>query len=96
VFKKKTTAETNLQDLIDTAQSQLHAIEADTPEYVAILDQIERLYKLKSRETETSKISPDVLVTVAANLAGILLILNHERLHVVTSKALSFVVKPKL
>jgi hypothetical protein len=96
VFNKKTAAYTNLQELIDHAQAQLDSYEPDAPEYDKILDQIERLYKLQSREKETSRVSPDVIVTVIANLAGIALILNHERLHVVTSKALGFVVKSKL
>ena len=96
MFKKKTPAETNLQELIDNAQSQLDSFNADSPEYDKILTQIERLHKLQSRQAETSKVSPDVMVTVAANLAGILLILNYERLHVVTSKALSFVLKSKI
>ena len=36
---------------------------------------------------------PETLAIIAANLLGILLILNHERLNVVTSKAVSFVKK---
>jgi hypothetical protein len=33
--------------------------------------------------------------TVIGNLTGILLILNYERAHVVTSKAIGFVLKPR-
>ena len=38
------------------------------------------------------KISPDTLLIVGANLLGILLILNHERLDIISTKALGFVI----
>lgn len=95
-FNKKKNETTNLQALIDTTQSQMEAHESDSKEYGAMLTQLEKLYRLQSLETTGFKISPDVLVTVVANLLGIFLILGHERLHVVTSKAVNFVVKTKL
>lgn len=42
------------------------------------------------------KVSPDTLAVVFGNLAGILLILNFEKLDIVRSKAMSFVLKGKL
>lgn len=42
------------------------------------------------------KISPDVLLTVAANLVGIVLILKHEKIDIITSKALNFVLKGRV
>lgn len=94
MFKRKPKTDTTTQDLIDTAKSQLFVHDADSKEYDDILNQIERLHKLLLKDKEAS-ISPDVVLTVAANLLGILLILNHERLNVVTSKAMSFVIKAK-
>jgi hypothetical protein len=38
-------------------------------------------------------VDPEVLITATVNLIGIMLILQHERLHVVTSRAISFVRK---
>jgi hypothetical protein len=57
----------------------------------------------KSLDIETKKremkipfgIKPETVVTVAANLIGIALVLNHEKLNVVTSKAFGFVTKLK-
>ena len=40
--------------------------------------------------------SPDTLLIVGANLLGILLILNYEKLDIVSSKALSFILKVKV
>lgn len=42
------------------------------------------------------RISPDTIAVVAGNLAGILLILNFEKLGNVTSKALGFVLKGRV
>ena len=42
------------------------------------------------------KFSPDTLLAVAGNLMGILLILNFEKLDIVRSKAIGFVLKGRL
>jgi len=41
-------------------------------------------------------ISPDTLLIVGANLVGILLILNYEKLDVMSSKAVSFILKARV
>lgn len=42
------------------------------------------------------KVSPDTLLVVGGNLMGILLILNFEKLDIVRSKAMSFVLKGRV
>lgn len=42
------------------------------------------------------KVSPDTLVIVGANLLGIILILKFEQLDIITTKALSFVMKGRV
>lgn len=44
----------------------------------------------------TPPVSPDVVVSVVANLIGIVLILKHEDLNVITSKAVSFIYRAKV
>ena len=63
------------------------------------LDALEKMIRIK-RDLETqettdakNRISPDVLATCATNLIGIIAILNHERVHAVTSKAFGQVIK---
>lgn len=63
-----------------------------TARYDEVSDQIAKLYKLKEIDSK-KRVSPDAMVGAATNLAGILLILNYEHAHVMTSKALSFVWK---
>lgn len=64
----------------------------DEEKYVTMVDQLLKLYSLKEINSPM-RVSPDTMATVAANLIGIILIVGHERVHVVTSKALSFIMK---
>lgn len=85
----------SLQELIDLVQTQMLTEGADSEKFREMNDELERLYAMK-KSNKSSRVSPDALVTVAGNLLGIGLILQHERLHIVTSKALSFVMKTKV
>jgi rubrerythrin len=65
--------------------------EAETKEDISeILTLMERHRELRKNKRQ---ISPDTLVVVAGNLLGIALILNYEKLNIVTSKALTFVLR---
>ena len=86
---KKQPYEAALNDAITEALAQLSNLTADSQEYAQTADQVVKLYELKKK----SRISPDVLVTAGANILGILVIVGHERAHVVTSKAMSLLGK---
>lgn len=81
-----------LDKIIDDLHKQMDVVPAESPEYSQMVDQLVKLKKLES-ETGRDKVSADVKVTVLANLLGILMIVGHERAHVVTSKALGFIMK---
>ena len=66
----------------------------DSAEYAKMLSSVERLYEMKETKTSTS-VSKDTLAIVGANLVGIFMILKHEFAHPITSKALSFVLRPR-
>jgi hypothetical protein len=91
IFERKPTA---IDIAIDEALAQLSGIKIDTEEYAKMVDQIAKLTKLKE-QTSNKRVSPDTLAIVAGNLAGIVMILAYERAHVVTSKAIGFVLKSK-
>lgn len=91
MFKKKNTDPDGLQKAIDSVLNEMDGVSADSDEYAKMVDQLTKLYTIKDRNP--NRISADALATIAANLAGILLIINHERAHVVTTKALGFVSK---
>lgn len=90
MFRKN--VDQSLEDTIAAAYAEMTNYEPHSDEYAAIADQLTKLYTLKDSNSKR-RVSPDTLAIVAGNLAGILLIVGHERAHVVTSKALNFVMK---
>lgn len=60
-------------------------------EYSNIADQIIKLRTLQNNTSD--RVSPDTMATIIANLAGILVIIHHEKAGVVASKALAFLTK---
>jgi hypothetical protein len=94
--KNKPENRPGLEKAIDDALLELSKVQAGTDEYNAILDEIQKLYALRLPEPEARKpISGDALIAGAVNLTGIILIINHEKLHVISTKALGFVGKFK-
>ncbi len=66
----------------------------DSPEYSALIRHLEELSRIGA-EHRSRRVSPDTMAIVAANLAGILIIVAYERKHVLTTKAMGFILKPK-
>ena len=89
-----TTKPDALQIAIDEALAQLKGVNVDSNEYNDKMGRITELYKLKEKNSP-KRVSPDTVAIVVGNLAGIVLILGYERAHVVTSKALGFVIKAR-
>jgi FixJ family two-component response regulator len=94
MFHIKPVKKTPLDSVIDSAISELAGHEAHTEAYAKIVSQLAELNAIKSQQ-KTERVSKDTLALVAGNLLGILMIVKHEELNVVTSKALSFVGKIK-
>lgn len=86
MFRKKTPS--RLDTEIDRALEALHEKRPGTEEYKGILDHVEKLHKIQ--ETP-DRVSYDTMVATAANLVGIALIIRHEHVNVITSKAMSFI-----
>lgn len=85
---------TQIVDLITTIQNEMATFATDSEEYKTRLSSLERLYTLKQQEAP-KRLSRDTMATVAANVLGILMIVSHERVHVITSKAFSHIYRPK-
>lgn len=64
--------------------------EVDSKEYADLLDRLGKLHKLRQDE-KPDQVSTDTLVAAGAQILGILLILNHEHLNMITSRALPFI-----
>ena len=82
--------------------NEIRRIEGDlafeTPgskEYKKLLAQLETLQNLNEKPKKF-EVSGDTLVLAGINLLGIVMILKHENLHVISTKALGFVSKLRL
>jgi hypothetical protein len=93
MFAKQKTEDQDLEAVANVVRSKLTDDNVTPEEFAKYLDQYIKLATLQAAGKRHTKVSADVAATVAANLAGILIIINHERAHVVTSKALAFVAK---
>lgn len=85
----------NLDREIDDVISGLRDLDEGTEEYEIVLENLEKLHKIKNLE-KSNKISPDTIAVVVGNLVGILVILNYERTEIVASKALGFVLRGRV
>lgn len=94
-FNKTPATPTPLELEIKDLFEDLKCVTPETKEYDAVSNQLVKLVKLQKESVPSWMPSADVLATCAANLLGILLILNFERVGVVASKALGFVAKLK-
>ena len=71
--------------------SKLEGKEPDTAEYAKITEQLKVLNDLKTKKSHFTK---DGVLGAVTSLAGILLVLNYERIGAVTSKSFGLIRKP--
>jgi hypothetical protein len=63
-------------------------------EWTRSVDALTKLSKIKEEEKPDS-LSKDTFATIAANLLGILLIISHERVNVISTRAFGLLLKPR-
>ena len=80
----------NIDKLIDDHISMMHTSEPGTDEYTTMAEELKKLYKAKSY-TSNRLIDPNTLLTVGANILGIVLIMSFEKTNVITSKAFGWI-----
>jgi hypothetical protein len=85
---------TYVDDQIVRITVKLQHLEIDSKEYREAVELLSTLQKIRQEEKPNMP-SSDTMLTIGANLLGIILILRHEHLNVITSKAVSFVPKLK-
>lgn len=89
------TREPTLLELeVDRAVRELKNHPIGSDEYVRTLDAIVKLHKMKEEE-KPKFVSRDTLAIVGANLLGIVMIIRHEHMNVITSRAMNMVIKPR-
>lgn len=84
-----------LEKVIDLMLDKMSELEPGSDDYSQMADNLEKLLKIRSYE-KSRGLSPDTVLVVAANIIGIVLILKHEELDIITSKALGFVLRGRV
>lgn len=91
MFNQKTPPEkTGLEENIDLLLARLKTMQGDEDEYKKIVSRLTSLHALKEAEKPKS-VSPDVMWNTIGSLAGIAIIVGHERTHVIASQALKLI-----
>lgn len=94
MFNRKPQTKSALDDAIDELITSLRGLDVLDDKYTSTVESIDTLMKLRS-STATERVSKDTLAIVAANLAGIVLVLEYEHARALSSKALTFIMKAR-
>jgi len=81
-----------LDQEVERVLEQMSSMSVDTVEYRTAVDNLKVLCDARGVKSHRA-LSTDVIVAAASNILGVLLILNYEQMHVITSKAISFAFK---
>lgn len=84
-----------LEIAFDDAIRELANHQEDSKEYATILERAIKLHTMKEEDKKSSTVSKDTLAVVGANLLGILMIIKHENVNVITSRAMNLLLKPR-
>lgn len=79
----------SLQQEIERVIEIMSSLQPDSDEYAKMNKQLGNLHERLVAE-KPKPLDAGTVATITANLVGILLIVGHERAHVVTSKAVGF------
>lgn len=97
MFNKTKNEPTELDKAITSILSRMQYVEPDSDEYATLVARLKELHSMKINErNDRNRVSADAVVTAGASILGILLIIGYEKVNVVTSKALGFVMKSKI
>jgi hypothetical protein len=70
--------------------TEMKEMDVDSKEYTEAVKNLDTLCQARSSKTN-SWLSADLIIPAAVNILGIVLVLNYERLGVVTSKAMNMI-----
>lgn len=95
MFDKKLKRPLAIEMAMDRAIRDLNNQPIGSPDYVKAMETVFKLHRL-IEEDKSSTVSKDTLAVVIGNLLGILLIIMHEDVNVITSRALGLLLKPRV
>ena len=94
IFTKK-DKRTRLEKSIDKLHDEILLLDDSDEILPSKMDRLEKLYELNALVAK-GKVSKDTVLIVGGNILGILLILNFEKMGIITSKGLGLIVKSRV
>lgn len=97
MFKRKKQSESDIDIAIHDLHAFLKGETEGTDKYKSAVEDLSKLYKMKESLGTPDRVSKDVIVTAAASVGSVALILLFEGVGrgIITSKSLGFAPKPK-
>jgi len=83
---------TNLEKEIDRVIDEMSKLKPESKEYSTMSENLVKLNTLKDTE-KSCKVKPDTKWLVGGNLIGLGLILGYEKINIITSKAMGYLIK---
>ena len=93
IFTKKKSNKEMIEELIDSLTMSIGLEDPTSEDYKKMTENLKTLEEAKSKEDVVSK---DAMIGVLSNMGLALLILNYEKIGVITSKAFSLITKVKI
>lgn len=85
---------TQLDETIEQIEREIQIHVGDPKQVAKLTKQLSTLYTLRDKHRRKG-VNPDTLWLVGGNLLGILIVVGYERGHVIATRALSQVIKPR-
>lgn len=93
IFTKKKSNKEMIEELIDSLTMSIGLEDPTSEDYKLMIENLKTLEEAKSKEDVVSK---DSMIGVLSNIGLALLILNYEKIGVITSKAFQLITKVKI
>ena len=93
IFTKKKSNKESIEELIDSLTMSIGLEDPTSEDYKLMTENLKTLEEAKSKEDVVSK---DAMIGVLSNMGLALLILNYEKIGVITSKAFQLITKVKI
>jgi len=94
VAKKTPNEPVGIDKAIARLFDDMEGVDADSAEYAKMMKMQIKLHKMKIQKKEPF-LTPAQWLPIVGNLAGILIVTNFERANVLTSKAMSLLIKSR-
>lgn len=97
--KFKKDKKTELEKEIEYVTEALRKLSVDDENYDKTLSQLDKLYNLRGKEKpvrEVKRLDPNTVAVIIGGLVELTIIVTHENFHVITTKAFSRMLRPRI